>query len=96
MKRKEAGMKWKRLSRDEGAVAAVIGTILMVGITVVLAAILYMWASSFLEHTENEPPDFQKDNPRNATVSSGPSESSVEVAAVLIGPEEPGIAVRKQ
>ena len=47
-------MKRKQYT-DEEAVSPVIAVILMVAITVVLAAVLYVWASSFLNTTENAP-----------------------------------------
>lgn len=47
-------MKRKQWDDEEG-VSPVIAVILMVAITVVLAAVLYVWASSFLEQGEAAP-----------------------------------------
>jgi len=47
-------MKRKQWDDEEG-VSPVIAVILMVAITVVLAAVLYVWASSFLQQGENAP-----------------------------------------
>ena len=44
-----------RIERDEEGVSPVIAVILMVAITVVLAAVLYVWAASFLEQGEDVP-----------------------------------------
>ncbi len=44
-----------RISRDDEAVSPVIAVILMVAITVVLAAVLYVWAASFLQDDEAAP-----------------------------------------
>ena len=44
-----------RIERDEEGVSPVIAVILMVAITVVLAAVLYVWAASFLEQGEASP-----------------------------------------
>jgi len=46
----------RRIVKDEQAVSPVIAVILMVAITVVLAAVLYVWAMSFLETTEKNAP----------------------------------------
>ena len=44
------------IRKDEEGVSPVIAVILMVAITVVLAAVLYVWAASFLDGTgENAP-----------------------------------------
>ena len=45
-----------RIVNDEQAVSPVIAVILMVAITVVLAAVLYVWASSFLPTTTKNAP----------------------------------------
>ena len=45
-----------RIVNDEQAVSPVIAVILMVAITVVLAAVLYVWALGFLEGTTKNPP----------------------------------------
>ena len=45
----------RRIVNDEQAVSPVIAVILMVAITVVLAAVLYVWASSFPTQTKNAP-----------------------------------------
>ena len=45
-----------RIVNDERAVSPVIAVILMVAITVVLAAVLYVWALGFLEGTTKNPP----------------------------------------
>jgi len=47
-------MEHRIVKNDEG-VSPVIAVILMVAITVVLAAVLYVWAASFLEQGENAP-----------------------------------------
>ena len=44
-------------NRNEEAVSPVIATILMVAITVVLAGVLYVWASSCLLYTSPSPRD---------------------------------------
>ena len=44
-----------RIVKDDEGVSPVIAVILMVAITVVLAAVLYVWAASFLEQGENAP-----------------------------------------
>tara|TARA_B100001123_G_scaffold89413_1_gene102802 strand:+ start:559 stop:1047 length:489 start_codon:yes stop_codon:yes gene_type:complete len=46
----------RRILNDEQAVSPVIAVILMVAITVVLAAVLYVWASSFLGGTTKNAP----------------------------------------
>lgn len=45
----------RMLVNDEEGVSPVIAVILMVAITVVLAAVLYVWASSFIQSGENAP-----------------------------------------
>ena len=47
-------MEHRVVKNDEG-VSPVIAVILMVAITVVLAAVLYVWAASFLEQGESAP-----------------------------------------
>ncbi|MDP7445125.1 MAG: type IV pilin N-terminal domain-containing protein, partial [Candidatus Poseidoniia archaeon] len=47
-------MEHRIVKNDEG-VSPVIAVILMVAITVVLAAVLYVWAASFLEQGESAP-----------------------------------------
>ncbi len=44
-----------RIEQDNEGVSPVIAVILMVAITVVLAAVLYVWAASFLEQGESAP-----------------------------------------
>ena len=44
-----------RVVKDDEGVSPVIAVILMVAITVVLAAVLYVWAASFLEQGESAP-----------------------------------------
>ena len=44
-----------RIVKNEDGVSPVIAVILMVAITVVLAAVLYVWAASFLEQGESAP-----------------------------------------
>ena len=44
-----------RIVKNDDGVAPVIAVILMVAITVVLAAVLYVWAASFLEQGESAP-----------------------------------------
>ena len=44
-----------RIEHDEEGVSPVIAVILMVAITVVLAAVLYVWAASFLEQGDASP-----------------------------------------
>jgi flagellin-like protein len=46
----------RRIVKDEQAVSPVIAVILMVAITVVLAAVLYVWAMSFLDPTTKSAP----------------------------------------
>ena len=46
----------RRIMNDEQAVSPVIAVILMVAITVVLAAVLHVWASSFLGGTTKNAP----------------------------------------
>jgi len=50
----DATMEHRIVENDEG-VSPVIAVILMVAITVVLAAVLYVWAASFLEQGESAP-----------------------------------------
>jgi flagellin-like protein len=50
----DATMEQRIVKNDEG-VSPVIAVILMVAITVVLAAVLYVWAASFLEQGESAP-----------------------------------------
>ena len=50
----DATMEHRIVKNDEG-VSPVIAVILMVAITVVLAAVLYVWAASFLEQGESAP-----------------------------------------
>ena len=52
--REDATMEHRIVKNDEG-VSPVIAVILMVAITVVLAAVLYVWAASFLEQGESAP-----------------------------------------
>ena len=52
--REDATMEHRTIKNDEG-VSPVIAVILMVAITVVLAAVLYVWAASFLEQGESAP-----------------------------------------
>ena len=52
--REDATMEHRIVENDEG-VSPVIAVILMVAITVVLAAVLYVWAASFLEQGESAP-----------------------------------------
>ena len=47
--------QFKKLWMDQEAVSPVIAVILMVAITVVLAAVLYMWAQSFVPTGKNTP-----------------------------------------
>ena len=44
-----------RIGQNDDGVSPVIAVILMVAITVVLAAVLYVWAASFLEQGESAP-----------------------------------------
>ncbi|HCE76164.1 MAG TPA: hypothetical protein DEP04_06000 [Dehalococcoidia bacterium] len=44
-----------RIEKNDDGVSPVIAVILMVAITVVLAAVLYVWAASFLEQGESAP-----------------------------------------
>ncbi len=44
-----------RIEQDNEGVSPVIAVILMVAITVVLAAVLYVWAASFLEQGDSSP-----------------------------------------
>ena len=46
----------RRIVKDEQAVSPVIAVILMVAITVVLAAVLYVWAMSFIEGNPKKAP----------------------------------------
>ncbi len=52
--KEDATMEQRIVKNDEG-VSPVIAVILMVAITVVLAAVLYVWAASFLEQGESAP-----------------------------------------
>ena len=45
----------QRIEQDNEGVSPVIAVILMVAITVVLAAVLYVWAASFLEQGDTSP-----------------------------------------
>ena len=53
-KKEDATMEHRIVKNDDG-VSPVIAVILMVAITVVLAAVLYVWAASFLEQGESAP-----------------------------------------
>ena len=52
--REDATME-HRIKKNDDGVSPVIAVILMVAITVVLAAVLYVWAASFLEQGESAP-----------------------------------------
>jgi flagellin-like protein len=49
------------ISKDRKGVSPVIGVILMVAITVVLAGVVFVWASSFTNQAEGEPSYFHVD-----------------------------------
>ena len=53
-KKEDATMEHRIVKNDDG-VSPVIAVILMVAITVVLAAVMYVWAASFLEQGESAP-----------------------------------------
>ena len=52
---KEDATMEHRIEKNDEGVSPVIAVILMVAITVVLAAVLYVWAASFLEQGESAP-----------------------------------------
>lgn len=58
-------MNSQRPDQDTQAVSSVIGTILMVGMTVVLASVLYVWAMSFTQYME-EPPRYSANAKRTS------------------------------
>ena len=53
--KKEDATREHRIVKNDDGVSPVIAVILMVAITVVLAAVLYVWAASFLEQGESAP-----------------------------------------
>lgn len=71
-------MRTKKIWEDEEAVSPVIAVILMVAITVVLAAILYVWASGFITGG--------KDTPKGAIQSVGSDDQSYTVKVVEMNP----------
>ncbi len=69
----------RRIYRDEQAVSPVIAVILMVAITVVLAAVLYVWAASFLQEEKSTP---------NGALSADKTGSNVyAVTVITINPQ---------
>lgn len=71
-------MRKKNIREDEEAVSPVIAVILMVAITVVLAAILYVWASGFITGS--------KDTPKGAIQTVGSGQDSYTVKVVDMNP----------
>ena len=70
----------RRIVNDEQAVSPVIAVILMVAITVVLAAVLYVWASSFLGGTT-------KNAPTGSTTALKDSQGNWIITIVKINPQ---------
>ncbi len=69
----------RRMYRDEQAVSPVIAVILMVAITVVLAAVLYVWASSFLQE--------EKSSPTGALSADKTSSNVYAVTVITVNPQ---------
>ena len=69
-----------RIVNDEQAVSPVIAVILMVAITVVLAAVLYVWASSFL-------PTTTKNAPTGSMIASEDGSGVWSIQIVKINPQ---------
>ena len=69
-----------RIVNDERAVSPVIAVILMVAITVVLAAVLYVWASSFL-------PTTTKNAPTGSMIASEDGSGVWSIQIVKINPQ---------
>ena len=57
-------------NRNDEAVSPVIATILMVAITVVLAGVLYVWASSWLKATPTVTSPFTSSTPKTLVATS--------------------------
>ncbi len=70
----------RRIVNDEQAVSPVIAVILMVAITVVLAAVLYVWASSFLGGTT-------KNAPTGSMIASSDGQGDWTIQIVKINPQ---------
>ena len=70
----------RRIVNDEQAVSPVIAVILMVAITVVLAAVLYVWASSFLGGTT-------KNAPTGSMIASSDGVGDWTISIVKISPQ---------
>ena len=70
----------RRIVNDEQAVSPVIAVILMVANTVVLAAVLYVWASSFLGGTT-------KNAPTGSMIASSDGQGDWTVSIVKINPQ---------
>ena len=70
----------RRIVNDEQAVSPVIAVILMVAITVVLAAVLYVWASSFLGGTT-------KNAPTGSMIASEDGSGDWTIQIVKINPQ---------
>ena len=70
----------RRIVNDEQAVSPVIAVILMVAITVVLAAVLYVWASSFLGGTT-------KNAPTGSMIASEDGQGDWTIQIVKINPQ---------
>ncbi len=79
--------KLKKIWVDQEAVSPVIAVILMVAITVVLAAVLYMWAQSFVPTGKNTPV---------ATVTVSKSQNNYELYISSIEPAAAGDSVKYQ
>ena len=88
-KKEDATMEHRIVKNDDG-VSPVIAVILMVAITVVLAAVLYVWAASFLEQGESAPiaTYFLKDDTGSTYVGGN---GFGEIAMQIVGGEEHGI-----
>lgn len=69
----------RKLWNNEEAVSPVIAVILMVAITVVLAAVLYVWASSFF--------GTQKQTPQGAFTASKVDEQTWTISVVKMSPQ---------
>jgi len=79
--------KLKKIWVDQEAVSPVIAVILMVAITVVLAAVLYMWAQSFVPTGKNTP---------IATITTSKSQNNYELYVSSIEPAAAGDSVKYQ
>ena len=69
----QEGLKMNNENRNDEAVSPVIATILMVAITVVLAGVLYVWASSLAEGNTDGDIAFTSSTPKTRAATSPPA-----------------------